>query len=136
MNAVPSFGRPAEQASFGPQFLRLKNAGGREDPRDQFRRGHVEARVERAARWVGYVHEFAPAGAGAAPGAQDFALVAFFNRDVAAAFQAPVDRRERDGHVEWHAGPPGQDGFGVGADLVRHFARAAYHAVAADDDEI
>ena len=48
--------------------------------------------------------------------------------------QSMVERR--DGDVKRDAVPLGQDGLGVGADLVGHLAGAAQRAVAAGDDEV
>ena len=63
MNEPNSSGWATEQAPTGPQFPGLEYPGGSEDARDQFRRRHVEAGIEGAARWVGRAHEFPAAGA-------------------------------------------------------------------------
>ena len=73
---------------------------------------------------------------GDAPGSQDFVFMAFFNGDIEAAFEIPINGGEGNGNVEGDFMAGGEHGFGVGANFIGDFAGAAQYAIAADDDEV
>src|ERR1700677_2781643 len=84
-----------------PQAFRFDCSNGRDDPGDQLRRGHVESGVARAAGWIGDPHiNRRPACALArltgtdrlAPGPEHFALIPFFNGNLPARGQVPINR--------------------------------------------
>jgi len=69
--------------------------------------------------------------------AQDLALfVAFFDRDVEAPLQIPINRGERKSDIKGDFMSCRQNGLGVGADFIGHFTGSSEGAVAADDDKI
>jgi hypothetical protein len=129
-----------------PQFPRFEDSQRGNDAGDQVGRCDVEAGIARAARRIGNAHVNALSGLWTfrfglwilrnAPSAEDFAFVAFFDRNVETRFQVPIDGGEGNGDVEGNFMARRQDRFGVGADFVRHFAGAAEGAVAADNDEV
>ncbi len=119
-----------------PELARLEDAERRDDAGDQFRRRHVKSRVASFAAGVGQAHLLPTPTRRHSPSAEHLVFVALLDRDGLAGLEFPVDGRERDGDVERDAVPLGQDGLGVGADLVGHLAGAAQRAIAADDDEV
>src|SRR5438445_13849503 len=71
-----------------------------------------------------------------APGSEDFAGMPLFDRDVKARLQIPINRGEGNSNVERDAVASGQDGLGIGADLVGDLAGAAESTVAADYNQV
>lgn len=59
-----------------------------------------------------------------------------FDGNLRARGELPVNGRERDGDVKGDFVAVGEDGLGVGADLVADLAGAAEDAVTADDDKV
>src|SRR4029077_1150039 len=97
-----------------------------DDRRDQVGRRDVEGEVERVGR------------VGGDAGAEDFGdldLLAPLDQDGGAGGRGAVDRRERRGDVEGDLVVVGQDGDGVGADLVGGVA-VGRDAVGADHDAV
>src|ERR1700744_2813332 len=60
----------------------------------------------------------------------------FFDGDVEAEFQIPINRRKGNGDIKWNLMARCENGLRVGADLISDFTRATEGAVAADDDQI
>ena len=142
--AMPSVsGNKAQSVPVFPEVAGSKYSSGSDDAGDEVSRGDVETGVEGFTGWVrnAKVSGFLPFAFcfsifRRTPGAEDFALVAFFDGDVEPGFEVPVDRGERDRDVKWDTVAVGHDGFGVSADLVGDFTGAAERPVAADDDEV
>src|SRR6185436_10902936 len=73
----PWAGGRAQCEATTPEFARAENSCRRDNARDQFRRGHVEAGIKCWAVGVGHSDVFSAAGGGLAPGSQHFSLVSF-----------------------------------------------------------
>jgi hypothetical protein len=143
-----SGGSPAEFAAVTPEFAGFEDASGSDDTGDELGRRDIKAGIEGAAGGIGDTDVFERGVRSAecgvfglrisddAPGAKDFAFVAFFNGDIETGLKLPVDRRERDSDVERDAVAMGKDRLGVSADLVGDFAGAAKGTVTADDNQV
>jgi hypothetical protein len=119
-----------------PQFFWFENSSGCDDAGDKFRRRDVKTWIACAAGRIRHADIFALACFRHAPSAEDFVFVPFFNRDVEAALQVPVNCRKRNGDVKWNSMPFRQNRLRVSADFVRDFSGAAERAVAADNDQV
>lgn len=128
----------AKLESIFPEALGGKAADGGDDFGDEIRGGDVEPGIDGRASRVGDadIGEFPSPTPQSAGGAQDFVLVAFFNGDLVAGGEVPVQGAEGDGDVERDAVAVGENGAGVGADFVGDFAGAAEGTVAANNDKI
>ncbi len=129
-------GGSAEVATPAPQLGRFEQSDRGEDAGDEAGWGDVEGGVAGGAGGVGDADPGAAAVGAGAPGVEHFVRGPFLDGDVGALAEGPVEGGEGDGDVEGDAVLAGEDGLGVGADLVGDLAGAAEHAIGADDDEV
>jgi hypothetical protein len=113
-----------QERPIGPQIAGFENSSRSDDSGNQLRRRDIEPGISARAGEVGHpdIGSFSPLLTAArdirfrdnAPRSEHFALVPFFDGDVRATTEVPIEGRKREGDVERDPVSVGQDGQACG----------------------